>query len=351
MDVLGHAHDAQRDFELVRRANLPPELNPRGHGCDVRIGRFCYWYDPGPDPAPPDPEIVVHARGRLLEALGTAAERHASDDWITGQLVRYLVEQGQADSALAVTERCRGTRWWCDALEGFARHMARDYEGSDAAFARALQHMPEVERCAWTDLGPLLDDDRAYRRLPCAARDSVNERIWWLARPLYSRAGNDLRTEHYAPDHGASARALARPPRATSGAPTRAAGGILANPLDASFEGLGSEFRVPIFGHRPTRAWFLPTPPVAPWDDPTEVGWDPAKRAARYAHRTRPDRSDQQVQFARFRRGDSTVTMAAYDSAPTPAGDPSTDVRLAVSRDPATPAAVDVAGDHAAARL
>jgi len=349
MDVVGHAHDAQRDFELFRRANLPPELNPRGHGCDVRIGRFCYWYDPGPDPAPPDPEIVVHARGRLLDVLRTAAERLPADDWITGQLVRYLVEQGHADSALAVTERCRATRWWCDALDGFVRHMARDYEGADAAFARALQHMPEVERCAWTDLGPLLDDDRTYRKLPCAARDSVNERIWWLARPLYSRAGNDLRTEHYARLTMAH---LLEDTETTEGdvwgTDTRELVLRFGWPTHwtSAFEGLGSEFRVPIFGHEPDPSfWFLPTPAVpAPWDDPTEVGWDPARERppARYAPPYAAEFDPiERVQFARFRRGDSTITLAAYDlSADSVMGIRPTDVRLAVSRDPATPAAV-----------
>lgn len=198
LDLLRRSRDAQRDFERLRRANLHRDLDGGSRPCEERIGRFCYWYQPFSQ-RPPESEAIGRARARLLRELAAAGRRLPGDDWILGQRVRYLVEHGRADLAVIVTQACQGTRWWCDALEGFARHAGRDYEGADHAFDRALRGMGAEQRCAWTDLSPLLEDDAGpYRTRPCAERVVLDERIWWLAHPLYSRAGNDLRTEHYA---------------------------------------------------------------------------------------------------------------------------------------------------------
>ncbi|HZI74867.1 MAG TPA: hypothetical protein VFD73_12760, partial [Gemmatimonadales bacterium] len=123
IDVLHQAHAAQREFERTRRANLPGETGG-ARACDERIGRFCYWYEPFSDPSLTESGIVREARGDLIRALENAAGQLPGDGWIAGQLVRYLVEQGAADSAIAAAQRCRAARWWCSALEGFARHMA-----------------------------------------------------------------------------------------------------------------------------------------------------------------------------------------------------------------------------------
>jgi hypothetical protein len=70
---------------------------------------------------------------------------------------------------------------------------------TDAAFAEAIAAMPPAIRCEWTDVSALLDDEgrNAYRRLSCAARDTVNARFWWLSDPTYTEPGNDRRVEHY----------------------------------------------------------------------------------------------------------------------------------------------------------
>jgi hypothetical protein len=350
LDLLRRAREAQRDFERIRRANLPSEFDAGSDRCDERIGRYCYWYEPSADSAPPEPEVVTRARERLLGDLATAGARLSGDHWISGQLVRYLTEHGRGDSAISTAQRCRATRWWCDALEGLARHLAQDYEGAEDAFGRALQEMPEAQRCAWTDLTPLLGDGRRrYRALPCAERQSASARIWWLARPLYSRPGNDLLTEHYSrhtmallfedaetPDGvpwGADRRELV----VRFGWPTH---------WSRSFDRLGRLGPPPVLGHEPSPSfWLLPAPAVAePWADVTEVHWDPAteRPPARYA----PPYADgfapiDRVQFARFHRGDTILTIAAFDLTPDAvfARRP-VDVRLAVARDPTTPVAI-----------
>ncbi|HET8625030.1 MAG TPA: hypothetical protein VFM14_15815, partial [Gemmatimonadales bacterium] len=196
--ALREVRDAQRAFETERRANLPTELDDARRPCDASIGRFCYWYHPADEPEEPD-RIGV-ARMLLIARLDDAARDHPADDWIAAQRVRYLVEHGWADTAVAVARECRGTWWWCRTLEGYARHALRDYAGADSVYAAALAGMPEAERCRWTDLSLLLSDadERRYRKLSCARREVVNRRIWWLAQPFYSMPGHDLRTEHYA---------------------------------------------------------------------------------------------------------------------------------------------------------
>jgi hypothetical protein len=95
--------------------------------------------------------MVRQASEHLLHELAGLGQPLSGNGWIIGQLVRYLAESGRADSAVITARQCRATRWWCDALEGFARHLPPDDEGADEALARALRGMPEAERCAWTD--------------------------------------------------------------------------------------------------------------------------------------------------------------------------------------------------------
>jgi hypothetical protein len=351
LDLLRRAREAQRDFERIRRAHLPSGYEGgRGH-CDERIGRYCYWYDPSTTLPPPEPPPIRRARQRLLRDLAKAGGRLAGDDWITGQLVRYLVEDGRASAAIVMAQRCRATRWRCDAVEGLARHLAWDYEGAQHAFGRALRGMPAAQRCAWTDLEPLLEDGRRrYRELSCAERRSVDSRIWWLARPLYSRPGNDLLTAHYARHTMAILLADAETPDGILwGADTRELVVRFGWPTrwSRSRDQRSSLGPPPILGHEPSPSfWLFPEPALAePWADVTEVRWDPAmeRPPARYAPPYAAGFAPiERVQFARFRRNDTTtLTIAAFDLTPDsvlsrrPA-----DVRLAVGRDPMTPPVV-----------
>jgi hypothetical protein len=60
--------------------------------------------------------------------------------------------------------------------------------------------MPDSLRCAWDDASMFFDytGRAAYASMSCAQRDSVNDRVWWLADPLWVENGNERRTEHYA---------------------------------------------------------------------------------------------------------------------------------------------------------
>jgi len=198
--VLKSARRAREAFEATRRASLPERPGGWSGVCGARIGRMCYWYEGGVDSAPPEPQRIRRARAQLLAALDEAGAALPGDEWIAGQRVRYLLEDGQPRLAAEVAEQCRAVAWWCEALGGLVRHVEHDFAGADSLFAAALADMPEDERCRWSDISSLIDGELAdrYRDLDCAGRAAVEARWWWLAQPLYSLTGNDRRTEHFA---------------------------------------------------------------------------------------------------------------------------------------------------------
>src|SRR5699024_10562433 len=89
---------------------------------------------------------------------------------------------------------------WCGALTGYAYHAANDFMHADSAFNAALALMPQAQRCRWTDISLLLEDNarKRYEKLPCGERAAFESRFWALSRPLYLLPANDLRTEHFA---------------------------------------------------------------------------------------------------------------------------------------------------------
>lgn len=197
--IVAHARRAQAAFER-RRRELLPESWAGGGRCDVRIGRFCYWYDERAPAGPTEPPRVAAERARLLTVLDDGRSALPADGWLIGQQLRYRLEHGAPDSALAALASCAAADGWCDALRGLAHHARGDAGSAAAAFAAARAAMPEAERCGWTDIALLLEGDEreAYAALPCAARDSAASRYWWLATPFFARGANDRRNEHEA---------------------------------------------------------------------------------------------------------------------------------------------------------
>ncbi|HST60258.1 MAG TPA: hypothetical protein VLK84_16245, partial [Longimicrobium sp.] len=170
------------------------------NGCHEIIGRFCFWFEADPDAPPPEAPVIGERRRALLQRLATAADVIPGDAWITGQRVRYLVEAGDEGAAVATARACRAERWWCAALEGYALHEAERYSEAQTAFDAALGAMPAEERARWMDVTDLLapEDQREYGRASEEERVRLARRLWWLADPLWSDAGNDRLTEHYA---------------------------------------------------------------------------------------------------------------------------------------------------------
>ncbi|MDH3290687.1 MAG: hypothetical protein OEO20_00365 [Gemmatimonadota bacterium] len=200
--ALGDAQEAQREFERTRRWLLPRATRRDTHGSVELIGRFRYFH--GDDDAAAglgaEDEEIVEGRSGLITLLDSLRARHPGDEWLTGQLVRYLVDAGRIEEANRAAESCQSSRWWCLTLRGLVAHLSQRFDQADSLFAAALRTMPDEERCTWTDLSILLNGDAAkrYRGVTCADRGPLNDHLFWLADPSYAIPGNDRRTEHYA---------------------------------------------------------------------------------------------------------------------------------------------------------
>jgi tetratricopeptide (TPR) repeat protein len=333
------AEEAQAAFERERRRYLPVFRGGRPSPCEERIGRFCYWYD-GTGPLPEEPPRSIQARARLLQRLEKARVELPGDGWIAGQVVRYLLEHGQADTAVARAGACGSDLIWCKSLLGFALHAAGRFDQAERAFDQAITRMPAEDAKAWQDLDPVLEDE-----MPRERADS----LLWLGDPLFSRPGNDLRTELLArrvmirllEEAGRTDRLSWGPDAAEMlyryGWPIRWSVDI---PHLAGYE-QGS-----IVGHerQPAYGFF----PVG-----REMRWDPSRRRprARYAPAyARAFTATGEHQVALFRRGDSTIAVAAFDlRRDTLFGDAPVSAALALVRDPGTEPVVG-ATEHPGAR-
>ena len=321
--VVRDARSAQANFERTRRANLPMDNWGSSGRCDVRVGRFCYWWDDGEFPPPAEPPKTKAARVALLERLAQGAQRVPGDGWIAGQRVRYLVEDSRAQDAVSAARECRADASWCTALAGFAFHAAGDFLRADSAFDVALAAMPERDRCHWTDISLLLEGGarKRYERLSCAQRGEFEARFWALSRPLYLVPANDFRTEHFA------RLTMARLIR-MSGYPHDMAFGEDSEELlmrygwetgwTRSAPSVSSPFDVHVIGHEPTPAFdFVPAADVlAVPDSAAASDWELHDRMAQSRYAPRYARSVGQLdhQIAFFRRGDSALVVAAFDA-------------------------------------
>lgn len=304
---------AQSAFERQRRALLP--ITTAGLGrCDVRVGRFCYWYDPDEPPPRPEPAALAALRAGFIARLDSAARAVPGDPWLAGQRVRYLVEAGRAGEAVDAALAC-GEGWHCAALAGFAFHAGHQFAEADRAYRVALDGMPSADRCRWNDLSPVLerDDLRGYRGLDCAARDSANAALGWRAAPLHANGGADLRTEVYA------RHTLAM---------------LLRDAANHHGERVGPDYVEVVLRYGWATAWGRRQPPPGSGAAPDVVGheprpaypllaWRPGRPLEpverprfRYAPRyLRGLREPEAVQVARFRRGDSLLVVAAWAAA------------------------------------
>lgn len=323
--AIEEARRAQRQFEVLRRGALRIEEGRGPSPCEVRLGRYCYWYDSvARPPAPREAEHVTAARWRFLHVLDSLGERSPADSWIAGQRVRYRIDALDTAGAVAVATRgCGVPGWWCYALRGHALHVAGQYDAAGKAFDVALVGMPADDRCAWENPSVLLEQpyrDRV-KRLSCEGRRHVAARLLWLGDPQHSRPGNDLHTEFLARRVASVLEADARFIYGTRwswdtnelllryGWPTwwtRERRYPVSGPSEIQL--VGHE-PVPAFNFLPRARATLEGPGHLRNDD-----WQPADEspAMRYAPRYLAWWRDATAQVAQFRRGESLLVVAAY---------------------------------------
>ena len=353
-DIAKRARNQQAAFERRRRLMLPRFYSGTATHCLI-VGRFCEWHPNLKDYVIPDEgKDIKKARTELLRDLNRAAAALPGDDWIAGQRIRYLTESHDT-SAVSVARSCRATKWWCDALLGFSLHIAGNYLAADSAYAMALEAMPSPTRCHWLNLAPLLDDDirGTYRKMTCSEREAADQRIWWVSDPLYMVPGNERRTEHFS-------RVLHTVLQSQSANTYGSSwGGDLAE-LILRFgwaekwtrepsPSMYPESQASVSGHErePGYHFFLTQPPPDSLALITDSLFDiyqfPPREQYSPVYTRGFERLDAQV--ARFRRGDSTRVIAAYDvSTDTIFGKAKFTAALIAMGDPATtPSATQVA--------
>lgn len=146
-------------------------------------------------------EVVEEQRPEVIEALDSAAGSAPEDDWIVGHRVGFRIKEGRLEEARDVARQCRGSEWWCRALEGKADHLLGDSLAAHRAFEASLEAMTEDQRCGWRlHLRYVVRyhlQDR-YDDADCQEQEELASRIWWLADPFHIEEWNNRRSEHFA---------------------------------------------------------------------------------------------------------------------------------------------------------
>lgn len=181
----------------------------------VDLGAVCpIWFPPDED-APPDEgenidlalsavdaRPVRAARDTLLQALAKSAERHPTDAWITGQRIRFLIDQRKLVEARAVADECSGDARSCTDLRALTRYMDGDLTGADSLFresdALAEAARPAGASCLPDGVDALFDDVRAaeVNNYSCADQRRIGATLFFLSDPLFGLAGNERYVAH-----------------------------------------------------------------------------------------------------------------------------------------------------------
>jgi hypothetical protein len=326
------AERAARSFEQ-RRLRLLPNVPSSASGAgDVIIGRYRYAAGEADDltPPPAEPSEIADARRSLLQTLDSASRAAPGDAWVRSRLVWYAIEGGDTTRAVAAARGCHDDEvpWWCDALLGLALHASHDFLMAERAFERALAAMPDSTRCRWTDVRVLLDGDaeRLVKRTPCERRAALDERLWWLADPLHSVDGNELRSEHFARHAFTVLHDRWRPTHPLGwGSDMRAIVLRYAWPVAWSRDRMSERspsqpgYSMALTGHEPNPAYDF-FPDAAALDSPydaSDASWDLKRPRAttHYAHPLAAPMRPLRHQIARFRRGDSLLVVGTWDVA------------------------------------
>lgn len=142
---------------------------------------------------------IAQLRNRVIERLRELVQSSPENTWLSGQIVRLLLDARRYDDAQQEAERCRLNSSWCDGLRGLVWAYRDSSVKAEQAFVSMLDRLPETERCDWQRLTPLLEKQFAtlYADLSCERQAALNDTIWWLADPLYRDAGNERKVEQY----------------------------------------------------------------------------------------------------------------------------------------------------------
>ena len=142
------------------------------------------------------------ARERVRAAYRKWQPVIPGDDWLAGIRISFPVPGGPIEpGSREGLPECRATDWWCSLIHMFILWQNRHFAKAEEYLNRALTQMPAKVFCVWGDVSMLIDDAQfrsRYQRMPCAERAALEDQLWWLTDPLFSRPGNERKVDHFA---------------------------------------------------------------------------------------------------------------------------------------------------------
>lgn len=203
------AQRAEWSYEYLLRSLAPVHRGsyPSAQHCDEIVGRFCLTFDgSGGTERQPDTTVagkVVSARQQAVEMLRHAFAALPGELTTIGPLLRYLVEDGRAEEAVAAARTfawASGDSAWGGLLIGYAFHAAAEDSLAELYLTRGLAELPPEARRRVENVSYLLahGERSAYRKLSEQERATYEAALWRLADPLYLTPGNERYAEHLA---------------------------------------------------------------------------------------------------------------------------------------------------------
>lgn len=203
------AQRAERTYEYLLRSMAPVRFGrpPSVDFCDEIIGRFCLTFDSGRGNARrPDTTVagkVISARQLAVDMLRRAFSELPGDLATAGPLLRYLVEDGRAEEAVAAARTfawASGDSAWGPFLIGYSLHAAREDSLAELQFLKGIKYLTERERKRILRVTYLLDpaEQSVYEKLSDDEKAEYEAALWRLGDPLYLTPGNERYVEHLA---------------------------------------------------------------------------------------------------------------------------------------------------------
>ena len=148
-------------------------------------------------------EPLRREREVLIRTLAEAHAKTPKDDWITGQYVRFSIDQRSPTRLLQAAQSCQGSDELCARYLGLAQHHANDFAAAEVSYRHAdslgrSRMRPDTAGCMDKETLLVLEHDDLDEaiKLDCTGQRAFEERMWWLADPLWSVKGNERYVEH-----------------------------------------------------------------------------------------------------------------------------------------------------------
>jgi hypothetical protein len=163
------------------------------------------------------PSDLDERRIPLIEALEDLAPFAGNSEWMFRQRVAFAIRHGEYARAREIASTCSGREAWCMSLRGLTEYLLRpgsglaqlEFDSALTLASSATRRLPSGDypfgygphaRCDWTDIRAVapIETIAEVQNTSCAEGTEFRDRFWWLADPLWSRAGNLRYVEHVA---------------------------------------------------------------------------------------------------------------------------------------------------------